>query len=135
MTMEEKNNNSSQYIPTILVIEDNIDMLQLIGRIIMEEGLRVLLAQDSVYGLSLLKESNPDLVLLDIKMPEPDGFAALKSIREQSNIPIIMVTANWEQEAVEKALAMGADDYIKKPFRSAELIARIKAKLRRLNGY
>ncbi|MFC1920335.1 response regulator transcription factor [Chloroflexota bacterium] len=120
---------------TILVIEDNIDMLQLIGRILLREGLRVLLAQDSIYGLSILKESNPDMVLLDIKMPEPDGFETLRLIREHSDIPVIMVTANWEQEAVDRALALGADDYVKKPFRSGELVARIKAKLRRFNGY
>jgi len=118
---------------TVLVIEDNIDMLQLIGRILLGEGLRVLLAQDSIFGLSLLKEGNPDIVLLDIKMPDTDGFETLKSIRELSDIPVIMVTANWEQEAVEKALALGADDYIKKPFRAAELTARVKAKLRRFN--
>ncbi len=119
---------------TVLVIEDNMDMLQLIGRILLREGYRVLLAQDGLYGISLFEESNPDIVLLDIKMPDPDGFKTLESIRQYSDVPVIMVTANWEQEAVQKALALGADDYVKKPFSSAELVARVKAKLRRLEG-
>jgi DNA-binding response OmpR family regulator len=115
---------------TILVIEDNLDMLQLIGRILMEEGYCALLAEDSDFGLALLKETRADLILLDIRMPGKDGYATLKLIRRDYDIPVIMVTANWELESVQKAFSLGADDYLKKPFRPAELIARVKAKLR-----
>ena len=123
---------SSQKTHTILVIEDHQDMLRLFGRIIESEGYRVILAADGVYGMTLLKEVNPDLVLLDIIMPGPDGYMTLDSIRQYSNVPVIMVTAKRETEAVQKALALGADDYMKKPVRPAELLARIKAKLKRV---
>ena len=116
---------------TILVVEDNIDMLNLIGRILMEEGYRTILAADSTYGMAMLKESSPDLVMLDIRMPGMDGYAILQSIRQTSNVPVIMVTANWDTQAVQKSFDLGADDYIKKPFSPAELAARVKAKLRR----
>jgi DNA-binding response OmpR family regulator len=123
--------DNKQRIYTVLVMEDNTDMLQLIGRILYQEGYRVLLAQDSIYGLSLLKEGKPDIVLLDIKMPEPDGFETLELIRQQSNVPVLMVTANWEREAERKALSLGADDYVKKPFSPSELTARVKLILNR----
>jgi DNA-binding response OmpR family regulator len=117
-------------IRTALIIEDNIDVLQLIGRILSQEGYRVLMAQDSIYGMALLKESNPDVVLLDIRMPEPDGFKTLQMIRHDSKVPVMMVSANWEQEAVEKATLLGANDYVKKPFSPMELTARVNMLIR-----
>ncbi len=117
---------------TILVIEDAPDMLQLMRRIFEEEGYHVELAADGVYGMDLLKKMKPDLVLLDIMMPGPDGYAILESIRQYSNVPVIMITARRESEALQKALAMGADDYVKKPFRPNELLARVRVKLRRM---
>lgn len=117
---------------TILVIEDAPDMLQLMRRIFEEEGYHVELAADGAYGMDLLKKMKPDLVLLDIMMPGPDGYAILESIRQYSSVPVIMVTARRESEALQKALAMGADDYVKKPFRPNELLARVRVKLRRM---
>jgi len=122
----------SQKAQTILVIEDEQDMLQLLRRILESEGYRVILATDGVYGMTLLREAKPDLVLLDIMMPSPDGYMTLDSIRQCSNVPVIMVTAKRETEALQKALDLGADDYVKKPFRPAELLARIKVKLKRV---
>ncbi len=121
----------SQKPHTILVIEDEPDMLQLLERILTSEGYRVILAVDGVYGMTLLRESKPDLVLLDIMMPGPDGYMTLGSIRQYSNVPVIMVTANRDIESLQKTLTLGADDYVEKPFRPAELLARVKAKLRR----
>ena len=121
----------SQKAHTILVIEDDQDMLQLLRRVLESEGYRVILATDGVYGMTLLREAKPDLVLLDIMMPSPDGYMTLDSIRQYSNVPIIMVTAKRETEALQTALDLGADDYVEKPFRPAELLARVKAKLRR----
>ena len=121
----------SQKTKTILVIEDNQDMLQLLRRILEPEGYRVILATDGIYGTTLVKEVKPDLVLLDIMMPGPDGYMTLESIRKYSNVPVIMVTVKRETEALQKALVLGADDYVRKPFRPVELLARIKAKLRR----
>jgi len=122
----------SQKAQTILVIEDEQDMLLLLRRILESEGYRVVLATDGVYGMALLKEAKPDLVLLDIMMPGPDGYDTLASIRQYSNVPVIMITAKRETEALQKALGLGADDYVKKPFRPAELLARIKVKLKRV---
>ena len=126
--MQEK----SQKTKTILVIEDNQDMWQLLGRIVESEGYCVILAPDGIYGMDLLRAAKPDLVLLDIMMPGPDGYTTLESIRKYSNVPVIMVTVKRETEALQKALVLGADDYLKKPLRPAELLARIKAKLKRV---
>jgi len=122
----------SQKTHTILVIEDNEDMLQLLSRILEAEGYRVILASAGNYAIGLLKAEKPDLILLDIMMPGPDGYDTLASIRQHSNAPVIMVTAKREPEAIQKSVSLGADDYVKKPFRPAELIARVKAKIRRI---
>ena len=121
-----------QEVHTILVIEDNRDMLQLLRRILESEGYHVILATNGAYGLSIVRETTPDLVLLDIMMPGPDGYVTLNSIRQYSNAPVIVVSAKREIEAVQKALDLGADDYVRKPFRPAELLARVKAKLERI---
>ncbi len=115
----------------ILVIDDEPDMLALIERILKPEGYDVLLAADGVFGLSNLRQTEPDLVLLDIIMPGPDGLEVLQRIRQSSDIPVIMVTAKRDSASLEKALSFGADDYITKPFRPAELVARVRTKLRR----
>lgn len=125
--MQSKNRKTS----TILVIDDEPNMLQLLERILTSEGFKVKLATDGVYGISLLREENPDLVLLDIMMPGPDGFLVIDKIRQESNAPIIMLTAKRDTESIRKAIELGADDFVKKPFRPAELIARINTKLRR----
>jgi len=116
---------------TILVIDDEPDMLQLFERILTSAGYRVIPAADGNYGLTLVKGTRPDLILLDIMMPGPNGFMVLDSIRKYSDVPVIMVTAKRETEALQKALDLGADDYVEKPFRPGELLARVKAKLRR----
>jgi len=118
-------------IKTILVIDDEPDMLHLLERILTAEGYRVILASDGNYGLTLMKDTNPDLVLLDIMMPGPDGFVVLDAIRKYSDTPVIVVTAKRDVESIQETLALGADDYIRKPFSPVELVARIHAKLRR----
>ena len=116
---------------TILVIDDEPDTLQLLERILTSEGYRVILAADGNYGLTLVRGTRPDLILLDIMMPGPNGFMVLDSIRKYSDVPVIMITGKRETEALQKALDLGADDYMEKPFRPGELLARVKAKLRR----
>jgi len=123
--------NSIAKTTSILVIEDDPYMLQLLKRTLETEGYDVYLATDGVYGMSVLRETRPDLVLLDIMMPGPDGYQVLDSIRHYSEVPVIMVTAKTEVDSVKNALSMGADDYIRKPFRPQELVARVKTKLRR----
>jgi DNA-binding response OmpR family regulator len=116
---------------SILVIEDDPMMIQLLKRTLELDGYHVRAAADGVYGMTLLRDNRPDLVLLDIMMPGPDGYQVLESIRQCCNVPVIMVTANREVDSVKKALDLGADDYIGKPFRPSELTARVRAKLRR----
>jgi len=116
---------------TILVIDDEPDMLQLLERILTSEGYRVVPAADGNYGLTLVRGTRPDLILLDIMMPGLNGFMVLDSIRKYSDVPVIMVTAKRGTEALQKALDLGADDYVEKPFRPGELLARVRAKLRR----
>ncbi len=116
----------------ILVIDDEQDILRLLERILTAEGFQVRLASDGVYGVSILREEVPDLVILDIMMPGPDGLLVLDRIREYSNAPVIMLTGKRDEETLKKAIELGADDFVRKPFRPAELVARINSKLRRL---
>ena len=107
-------------------------MLRLLERILVEEGYIVRLARDGVYGISILREEEPDLVLLDIMMPGPDGFTVLERIRRHSNVPVIMITGKRDIASIQRAVDLGVDDYVKKPFLPAELVARIHSKLRRI---
>ena len=115
----------------IMVVDDDQEMLSLLDRILEMEGFDVVIAADGGSAVSLLEENRPDLVLLDIMMPEPDGFQTLELLREQSDVPVIMLTAKRELASLQKALYLGADDYVSKPFHTRSLIARIQAKLRR----
>ena len=117
--------------PHIMVVDDNQDMLKIINRTLELEGYTVVTASDGRAALALLEEHSPDLVILDIMMPETDGFQVLELLRERSNVPVIMLTARREPLLVQKALLLGADDYIKKPVRPLVLVARVRAKLRR----
>lgn len=118
---------------SIMMIDDEPEMLQLLARTFEMEGYETILAADGVSAMALLRDCKPDLIILDIMMPEPDGYIVLKRIRQSYDIPVIMLTAKREATSLEKALALGADDYVKKPFRPLELVARVRAKLRRSN--
>jgi len=95
------------------------------------EGYDVITASDGSSALELLEEYKPELVILDIMMPGLDGFQVLDLIRKRSNVPVIMVTARGEVTSLRDALVLGADDYVRKPFSVRELVARVRAKLRR----
>ena len=129
MNMEVK----SDLRQSVLVIDDDVHIQHLMRRILEKENYQVSVASDGVTGLSLLKKTRPDLVLLDIMMPGPDGFAILDAIRRFSDVPVIMVSAKSERSFIGAAADLGADDYIEKPFYPSVLSARIKAKLRRVN--
>ncbi|MFC2004407.1 response regulator transcription factor [Chloroflexota bacterium] len=116
----------------IMVVDDDQRMLYLLQRILQEEGYDVILAADGVSAMALLEDAKPDLVLLDIRMPGPDGYQVLETLRRQSNVPIIMVTAMHEVASVQRALTLGADDYVRKPFQPLELVARVRAKMRHI---
>ncbi|NLE08285.1 MAG: response regulator [Dehalococcoidales bacterium] len=115
----------------ILAVDDEPLILELISKTLLMEGYRVLTAGDGAAGLSLVREKDPDLILLDIKMPGQDGLLTLDHIRQITRAPVIMVTGFGGDEMVEKAINAGADDFIRKPFRPNELLARVKAKMRR----
>lgn len=115
----------------IMVVDDDREMLKLLTRILELEDFDAVIVDDGDSALTLLDKINPDLVILDIKMPGLDGFQILDLIRERSSVPVIMLTAINEVASLQKALSLGADDYIRKPISTRSLIARIRAKLRR----
>ena len=117
--------------PLILVADDEEPLLRLLKISLGLEGYDVVTASNGVKALQAFEGSDPDLAILDIRMPGLDGFSVLKIIREQSSIPVIMLTAMDEPACVERALAGGADDFMIKPFDRVELMARVRAKLRR----
>lgn len=116
---------------TILVTDDEEFVRVLLKRILESAGYSVIIATNGREALEKLALGNIGLVLLDIKMPELDGFQTLELIRKQSDIPVLMVTGMGEITSKIDALSLGADDYVTKPFSAAILIARIEAKLRR----
>jgi len=114
----------------ILVVDDEEHIRILLRRILESAGYTVVTANNGREALEKLSDDT-NLVLLDIKMPEMDGFQTLNLIRDRSNVPVMMVTGIGEVSSASDALVFGADDYIRKPFKTAELLARIGAKLRR----
>ena len=116
----------------ILVVDDEERNLRLVEAMLIPEGYEVVLANSGEEGLEKVRETSPDIILLDIRMPGLNGFKVLGMIRQRFNIPVIMLTAVREATSARDALNLGADDYVRKPFRKAELLARIKAKLRRV---
>jgi two-component system KDP operon response regulator KdpE len=120
--------------PLVLAVDDEAGILRLLKLELSEQGFRVITADNGDEALKLVEEQRPDAVLLDIMMPEMTGFEAMRRIREQMNVPIIMVTAKDSDADKVRGLEQGADDYIVKPFSPDELGARIRAVLRRTEG-
>lgn len=115
----------------ILVIDDEEATVQLIGMLLERRGFEVIKALQAEDGLRKAYRFQPDLVLLDIMMPNMDGWEVCKRLREMSDVPIIFLTARGDVKDVVRGLEMGADDYISKPYENDELVARIRAHLRR----
>jgi two-component system KDP operon response regulator KdpE len=115
----------------ILIIEDEQDLVFLLHQKLEGEGYEVVSARDGVYGIEIVQQQRPDLVLLDIMMPRMNGWEACRRIRELSDVPIIMLTALGGEVNTARGLEMGADDYVTKPFSLVELSARVRAALRR----
>lgn len=118
----------------ILVVDDDVNICEIIRLYLEKEGYEVLLAHDGKRAIEMFKEQAPTLVLLDIMLPILDGRQVCSEIRRISNIPIIMLTAKGETFDKVLGLELGADDYVVKPFEAKELVARIKAVLRRYNN-
>ncbi len=116
---------------TVLVIDDQPDARNMLRITLSGEGFKVLLAEDAVTGLRMAYENHPDAVLLDIMMPDVDGYEACRRIREMTNIPVIFVTAKDSVDDKVRGFSLGADDYIVKPFNISELKYRLMGCLRR----
>lgn len=119
----------------ILIVDDDEAIRNLIAVYLENEGLQTRKAEDAVVAMQLLEESDFDLVILDIMMPRMDGIEACIKIRQERNMPIIMLSAKSEDIDKIQGLASGADDYMSKPFNPLELIARVKSQLRRYTKY
>jgi DNA-binding response OmpR family regulator len=117
--------------PTILIIDDDARLNQLLKDFLKDFGYQVITTTHPAKGLKKLKQAFPDLVILDIMLPEMDGFEVCRAIRQTSKIPIIMLTARGEVTDKVVGLELGADDYLAKPFEPRELVARIQSVLRR----
>ncbi len=114
----------------ILVIEDDQSIAEIVGILLRAEGFEVSYCADGNQGLNAFQVVNPDLVLLDLMLPGRDGVEICRAIRETSGVPIVMLTARSDTSDVVTGLEAGADDYIVKPIKNEELIARIRARLR-----
>ncbi len=115
----------------VLVVDDDQALSEMLGIVLRAEGYEPSFCDDGSKAFSTFKESKPDLVLLDLMLPGLDGIEVCKKIRDESVVPIVMLTARGDTLDVVQGLESGADDYIIKPFKPKELIARIKARLRK----
>ena len=118
----------------ILIVEDEPRIAQVLERYLRAEGFQVETAGDGRRALELWRAANPDLILLDLMIPEIDGLAVARQVRRTSSVPIIMVTAKVEEVDRLVGLELGADDYVAKPFSPREVVARVRAVLRRAAG-
>lgn len=119
----------------ILVLDDEKEIAEIIALYLKNEGYEVVAAGTGREALALIAKSQPDLALLDVMLPDVDGFRVLRKIREKYTFPVIMLTAKTEYTDKITGLTLGADDYIAKPFNPLELVARVKAQLRRYTKY
>lgn len=115
----------------ILVVDDEERMSRFIRLNLEHDGFQVLEANRGMQAINIIRERMPDLVLLDVMMPDLDGFEVLQLIRESYQLPVIMLTAKGEEDDKVKGLELGADDYVTKPFSPRELVSRVRAVLRR----
>ena len=118
----------------ILVVDDDPAMVGAITALVGTEGHQVITAYDGLTAVKRFREESPDLVLLDLAMPGPDGFNVAGQIRSSGNVPILVISGESGEKAKVKALEIGADDYLTKPFGKAELLARISALMRRVDA-
>ena len=116
---------------TILIVEDDPHTVEVVQLYLRRDGHQVISAADGLEGLRLAREARPDLVVLDLMLPAVDGIEVCRLLREESDVPIVMLTARVEEEDRLASLDLGADDYVTKPFSPRELAARIRAVLRR----
>ena len=117
----------------ILIADDNPDITDILAAYSRKEGMEPVIAQDGEQALEYFEQYKPAVVLLDVMMPKEDGYAVCRKIRSKSNVPVILITARGEDFERIMGLDIGADDYIVKPFSPSEVMARLRAVLRRIN--
>ncbi len=120
--------------PKIMIVDDDTNIAELVSLYLEKEHFDTLCVEDGFSAIEQFKKYTPDLILLDLMLPGKDGYEVCREIRKTSNVPIIMLSAKGEVFDKVLGLELGADDYIIKPFDSKELVARVKAVLRRLGG-
>ena len=121
----------------ILIVEDEEDILDLVEFNLHKSGMETVRATDGLQALKAAKKEKPDLILLDVMLPEKDGYSVLKELREKGktkDIPVIMLTAKGREDDRIRGLDLGAEDYVTKPFSPKELVLRVRALLRRAEG-
>jgi DNA-binding response OmpR family regulator len=123
--------DSSSKDRLILVVDDEERMVRFIRLNLEHDGFQVIEAFNGTQAIDKVRSSLPDLILLDVMMPDVDGFEVLRIIREVSSVPVIMLTAKGEEDDRVRGLELGADDYVTKPFSPRELVSRVRAVLRR----
>ena len=127
-------NDERKLNQTILVVDDEERMARFIRLNLEHDGFQVVEAYKGLQAMQVLRDSMPDLVLLDVMLPDVEGFEVLKMIREINSVPVIMLTAKGEEDDRVKGLELGADDYVTKPFSPRELVSRVRAVLRRVES-
>jgi DNA-binding response OmpR family regulator len=118
----------------VLVVDDDVKTVELVKLYLNRDGYKVLTAYNGTDALRLAREGHPDLIVLDLMLPGIDGLNVCRTLRDESDVPIIMLTAKTTEEDRLTGLDLGADDYVPKPFSPKELAARVRAVLRRLPG-
>ena len=118
----------------LLLVDDDLSLAELLGDYLTEQGHTVELAHDGVEGLRQFYANQPELIILDVTMPQRDGWQTLERIREMADTPVIMLTARNEEANVLRGFNLGADDYVTKPFSFAQLAARVQSVLGRVHG-
>lgn len=118
----------------ILIVDDDAALAEMLQIVLRQEGFDTVRAASGDAALTEFRRSSPDLVLLDLMLPGMDGVTVCKCIRQQSGVPIVMLTAKSDTRDVVEGLEAGADDYVAKPFKAKELVARIRTRLRRTSG-
>lgn len=119
----------------ILIVDDNREIVHSLGELLKYEGYEIEKAYDGMEALEVLEQNEIDLILLDVMMPRMNGLSALMKIRETKRIPVIILSAKTEESDKVSGLVLGADDYVEKPYNPAELMARVKAQLRRYKAW
>ncbi len=119
---------------TVLIVDDQPDIVRLVRDYLERAGFRVLTASDGEQALQVARSSHPDLVILDLTLPRLDGLDVARALRRDGDVPIIMLTARTEESDRVAGLELGADDYVTKPFSAREMVARVRAVLRRTSG-